>query len=225
MGTTKRVVFSSSLLKECKDMVASSVIDLLESIAEKSDNPKVTITSTWRNPYRQAMAMYNNLVAGKRIRYREPGRKVTALFDDCQDQGMDKEETIDEMSKLISRLSEKGERVSKHCVSAEEYRKVNVLDVSMTMEKPVEFLAAALDEPRVVKVISPISIPGKNPKFSYDLSEPAFHLEIIYICQDKRSNCIVMSSACVLFFVAGIIMLVFGIAGRGIDPPNKNRRR
>lgn len=75
MGTTKRVVFSSSLLKECKDMVASSVIDLLESIAEKSDNPKVTITSTWRNPYRQAMAMYNNLVAGKRIRYREPGRK------------------------------------------------------------------------------------------------------------------------------------------------------
>lgn len=178
MGTTKRVVFSSSLLKECKDMVASSVIDLLESIAEKSDNPKVTITSTWRNPYRQAMAMYNNLVAGKRIRYREPGRKVTALLDDCQDQGMDKEETIDEMSKLISRLSEKGERVSKHCVSAEEYRKVNVLDVSMTMEKPAEFLAAALDEPRVVKVISPISIPGKNPKFSYDLSEPAFHLEI-----------------------------------------------
>lgn len=188
MGTTKRVVFSSSLLKECKDMVASSVIDLLESIAEKSDNPKVTITSTWRNPYRQAMAMYNNLVAGKRIRYREPGRKVTALFDDCQDQGMDKEETIDEMSKLISRLSEKGERVSKHCVSAEEYRKVNVLDVSMTMEKPAEFLvaaldeprvlAAALDEPRIVKVISPISIPGKNPKFSYDLSEPAFHLEI-----------------------------------------------
>jgi hypothetical protein len=159
-------------------MVASSVIDLLESIAEKSDNPKVTITSTWRNPYRQAMAMYNNLVAGKRIRYREPGRKVTALFDDCQDQGMGKEETIDEMSKLISRLSEKGERVSKHCVSAEEYRKVNVLDVSMTMEKPVEFLVAALDEPRVIKVISPVSIPGKNPKFSYDLSEPAFHLEI-----------------------------------------------
>lgn len=33
-----------------------------------------------------------------------------------------------------------------------------------------------------------------------------------------------MNSACVLFFVAGIIMLVFGIAGRGIDPPNKNRR-
>lgn len=33
-----------------------------------------------------------------------------------------------------------------------------------------------------------------------------------------------MSSACLLFFVAGIIMLVFGIAGRGIDPPNKNRR-
>ena len=51
METTKRVVFSSSLLKECKDMVASSVVDLLESIAEKSDNPKVTITSTWRNPY------------------------------------------------------------------------------------------------------------------------------------------------------------------------------
>lgn len=178
MGTTKRVVFSSSLLKECKDMVASSVIDLLESIAEKSDNPKVTITSTWRNPYRQAMAMYNNLVAGKRIRYREPGRKVTALFDDCQDRGMDKEDTIDEMSELISQLSEKGERVSKHCVSAEEYRKVNVLDVSMTMEKPAEFLAAALDEPRVIKVISPVSIPGKNPKFSYDLSEPAFHLEI-----------------------------------------------
>lgn len=178
MGTTKRVVFSSSLLKECKDMVASSVIDMLESIAEKSDNPKVTITSTWRNPYRQAMAMYNNLVAGKRIRYREPGRKVTELFDDCQDKGMDKEETIGEMAKFISRLSEKGERVSKHCVSAEEYREVNVLDVSMTMNKPVEFLVAALDEPRVIKVISPVSIPGKNPKFSYDLSEPAFHLEI-----------------------------------------------
>ena len=48
----------------------------------------------------------------------------------------------------------------------------------MTMNKPVEFLVAALDEPRVIKVISPVSIPGKNPKFSYDLSEPAFHLEI-----------------------------------------------
>ena len=32
-----------------------------------------------------------------------------------------------------------------------------------------------------------------------------------------------MNSACVLFFVAGIIMLVFGIAGRGIDPPNKKQ--
>ena len=57
MGTTKRVVFSSSLLKECKDLVASSVIDLLESIAEKIDNPKVSITSTWRNPYRPELAL------------------------------------------------------------------------------------------------------------------------------------------------------------------------
>ena len=31
-----------------------------------------------------------------------------------------------------------------------------------------------------------------------------------------------MSSACVLFFVAGIIMLVFGIAGRGIETKKKD---
>lgn len=172
------VKFSSTLSKTSIDMVAQEVLDILEECAELSDNPIITITSTWRPPERQAEAMYNNLINGRRIKYRAPGQQVTAMFDKCQKEGMNKADTVSAMEELIIELGARGERVSKHCVSAEEYKRCNILDVSLNMDDKEAFIKELLKEMAVERIIAPIQMQPARARYIYDKSEPAIHLEI-----------------------------------------------
>lgn len=176
MGTT--VKFSSSLSKTSIEMVAQEVLELLQECAERSDNPVITITSTWRPPERQAEAMYNNLINGRRIKYRAPGQQVTAMFDKCHKEGMNKADTVSAMEQLIIELGDRGERVSKHCVSAEEYRRCNILDISLNMADKEAFIKELLKEMAVERIIAPISMQPVRARYLYDKSEPAIHVEI-----------------------------------------------
>lgn len=176
MGAT--VKFSSSLSKTSIEVVSKDVIELLETCAELSDNPVITITSTWRSPERQAEAMYNNLINGRRIKYRAPGQQVTAMFDKCHKEGMNKADTVSAMEELIIELGARGERVSKHCVSAEEYRRCNILDVSLNMSNKEDFIKELLKEMAVERIIAPIQMQPARARYLYDKSEPAIHLEI-----------------------------------------------
>ncbi|MDR2206346.1 MAG: hypothetical protein LBE36_09375, partial [Flavobacteriaceae bacterium] len=172
------VIFSSSLEQERKDVVSNKTIELLERAAEKSNNTKITITSSIRYPAQQAKAMYDNISKGKIIRYAEPGRIVTALCQKLLKEKKPEAEILKQMTAKIEELSKKGQRVSKHCVSKEVYAKNNILDVSKNMANPRDFTKALMEENDVTKIITPLSSSGYNSKVYLDDEEGAIHIEI-----------------------------------------------
>lgn len=173
-----KVTFSQSLSAEYKMVVGQTSIDVLASAADVSNNALIMITSTLRPPSRQAQAMYDNLSRGIRINYAAPGRDVTALYDSCVKAGKDKVATIAAMTNRINELAQQGKLVSKHCVTAEQYAKVNVIDISKNIPNPRDMVRALSANQKVLKVIAPFHVEGMPSKVIYDKSESAIHVEI-----------------------------------------------
>lgn len=175
-----RLVFSGSLECEKREALSAYAQGVLTGIAESAGIEKLMVTSTIRTPRSQAEAMYNNIASGRYIRYRKAGQEVTNLCKRMIDNKESREKTIDAMVSLIDKLSESGERVSRHCVSAEVYAKCNIVDVarSMTDFQAELFMRKLAEVEDVVKIIQPISSRIGGDKISWDDSEPAIHIEI-----------------------------------------------
>lgn len=175
-----RLVFSGSLEQERIEALSAYAQGLLISAAEKAGIDRICVTSTIRPPRVQAEAMYNNIASGRYIRYRAAGQKVTDLCVRMLGKLAPREETINQMTALIEELSEKGQRVSRHCVSEEEYAKCNIVDISRSIlygeAKKFMDILASTDE--VVKIIQPIGSKIVGKKISFDANEPAIHIEI-----------------------------------------------
>lgn len=177
--TKSTVTFSPTLSEEDKSVVAQTTLDILESVASETNNPLVTITSTLRPPERQAQAMFDNLRRGIKISYASAGRQVEKVYE--TENGLDKtdEEIVAAMTAKIVELSKLGQRVSRHCVSKEEYAKRNIVDVRKTMPNAVAFAKKLGNTAGVKRVISPYKVAGGNVTIiQYDPSEPAIHVEI-----------------------------------------------
>lgn len=174
MGT-ENVVISGSV---DATVLTEKTMNVLSLAASASENPSITVTSTIRTPERQAEAMYANLASGNRIRYKAPGMAVTAVYDECVKAGKSKADTVSAMVKEIEAQSEKGQRVSLHCVSREEYAKLNIVDVSRHMPNPRDFVRALMTIKAVTKVITPIQAVYGDDRVSVDTSEGAIHVEI-----------------------------------------------
>jgi len=161
---------------ERPELVSKKTRDILNKAAVYSKNPSIIITSGWRSPSRQANAMFENLSKGDRIRYAAAGREVMKVYN--ENAKRHKEEIIELMIKKINELSAQGKRVSSHCVSEAEYRKLNIVDVSKHIPNPRDFVKELVKEDAVVRVITPISSDYNNKKVSVDVSEPCIHIEI-----------------------------------------------
>lgn len=161
-----------------KGEISPRVIEMLQEAAEASDNEVITITSARRHPWNQAEAMYNNIAAGKVIRYAAPGAAVTKLCQERLAQGHAKNCIIAEMVDLIEELSAEGARVSKHCVSIKQYQELNVIDVSFQCRNPRDFTVEIAKKAK--RIITPLrSLTGNYPPHVLiDSSEPAIHIEI-----------------------------------------------
>lgn len=109
-----------------RDIVSQKTKDVLASLAKEAQMDKLYITSTIRTPRAQAEAMYI-----KTTRYAAPGEAVKKVKEDCIAKGMGKEETIQKMIDKIIEFSNKGQRVSKHCVTEQQYKKNNIIDLGM----------------------------------------------------------------------------------------------
>lgn len=150
---------------------------VLTEVGESLGLEEVVVASTIRTPDSQARAMLNNIENGRLIRYRWPGQQVTDLARRLRGQRTPREEIVKAMVAEIVKLSKSGNRVSKHCVSEEEYDKCNVIDISfrtMPSDKVESFIRAMLAREEVVKVIQPIT----SKIVGYDKAEPALHFEI-----------------------------------------------
>ena len=154
-----RLVFSGSLEPTQIEVLSAYAQGVLTGIAESAGIERLMITSTIRTPRSQAEAMYNNIASGRYIRYRKAGQEVTNLCKRMIDKKEPREKIINSMVSLIDKLSESGERVSRHCVSAEVYAKCNIVDVarSMTDFQAELFMQKLAEVGDVVKIIQPIS--------------------------------------------------------------------
>jgi hypothetical protein len=161
---------------ELPDMISEFTRDILSKAGDNSENPTIIITSGIRSPQRQASAMYENLSKGIRIRYAAPGQEVTKVYD--SNKSKPKNETIRLMIDKIIELSKIGKRVSLHCVSEEEYARINIVDVSKRIPNPRDFVKALIQEYAVTRVITPFYSDYKSNKVSIDAGEPAIHVEV-----------------------------------------------
>lgn len=181
--TSKIVNFASNIESEPyrKNIVSKFTIETLENIAKLTGDKSITITSTIRTTRKQAEAMYTNRSKNKNVRYGAPGQQVNAVYNECVKNKNSKSETIDKMDKKIIELSNKGQRVSLHCVAEEAYKKLNVIDINHTtlvnQKKFIEELAKCTE---VQKIIQPVnsSWTSINTKIKYDPEEPCIHFEI-----------------------------------------------
>jgi len=127
------------------------------------------ITSTQRDPQRQAKAMYNNCethgVTSQMDLYRGPGQQVIKVYDLCKALKRTPEQTITAMVKKIIEVGP--QNVSHH---AADPLTLNVFDVGPITMKPdgrqQKFADAARAEHRISKFLDPSN------------SDPAFHCEI-----------------------------------------------
>ena len=150
---------------------------VLTEVGEKVGIEEVVVTSTLRSPLAQAEAMLTNIENNRIIRYKWAGEEVNKLARSLRGKKVERNKIIEAMVAKIKELSKSGNRVSKHCVSEEEYDKCNIIDVSylaMAEDKREDFLKAMIARKEVVKVIQPIS----RQLQGYDAGEPAMHFEI-----------------------------------------------
>lgn len=180
-GTNKIVDFNDSLSQERRDVVSRFTIELLDRVARKTGNNKIIINSTIRSPHAQAQAMYTNLVNGKNIIYRPPGKQVVAVYHACKTQGLSRDATISRMVAKIEELSKMGQRVSLHCVATSVYARLNVIDISYRDGSAVnhtDFIIELSNEPAVQQIIHPFSDIVGLPRTRIDTGEQAIHVEI-----------------------------------------------
>lgn len=112
-------------------------LNLLRNL--KGDYEKIVITSTRRSPEEQANIMLQNIkntgVDAQLKLYANPGDAVIRAYNPkCSD--------AENLAAMIAEIYNQGPRkISKHCLSAEEYRKLNVIDISRRqMKNPSAFI-------------------------------------------------------------------------------------
>ena len=106
----------------------------------KGDYGKIIITSTFRSPEQQAKAMLNNIkktgIDAQLNLYANPGDAVIRAYNPNYSDA-------DNLSAMIAEIYNQGPRnVSKHCMTAEEYKTLNIMDISRNQIKnPSGFVA------------------------------------------------------------------------------------
>lgn len=152
---------------------------VLSECADSVQLGEVVVTSTQRTPQAQAEEMYVNVANGNIIGYKPAGAAVQSRCADGIKAKEHKSVTLAAMVAMIERYSDKGQRVSKHCVSDAVYDRCNIADLSITRiadtRKAVLFAQALKARREVCKVIQPLTPTVEI----YDKSEPAIHVEIL----------------------------------------------
>lgn len=161
-----------------RELVSEHTKTILRQIGEELGVDKLYITSGLRPPDRQAKTMYANIqatgVKAQKGMYSEAGDMVIDTYVSACAAGKSKSEIIAAMEAEIVRLSENGKRVSKHCVSEVQYKKLNVIDVSPRTVPRVRHKAmkAKLVSLKSQGFVEKFIIPGEVK------GEPAYHIEI-----------------------------------------------
>jgi hypothetical protein len=163
-GNTQ-VTFSSSTNSS---VVSDHAIDVLGKIAANAGETSIMITSTIRTPQSQARAMYTNVENTswdkQRARYGYTGQAVLNAGEKAQKAAKEENPDIsreklqvivlEAMEEEILSQSEKGNRTSNHLVSAEQYAKLNVIDIGYSSLSDKSAFIDAVDKAESSGLIS-----------------------------------------------------------------------
>lgn len=156
--------------------VSQHSLDTLNAIAAKAgvDVNKMVVTSSIRNAADQARIMFEQIRSGDISPYKEPGRKVIALYYREIKAGVPPELVKAHMQQCIQEQYDKGILVSEHLG---DQSKLNVFDIapkSIPLSKRPAF-EAALDEAEATGLIQKYHGPNA-PK---GVKDKAYHIEIV----------------------------------------------
>lgn len=110
----------------------------VNSVVKDAGMPSAVITSTFRTPKEQASIMYRNAKKDYQAQvkmYRAAGDSVLKVYKDNSTK--DKDDVIALMEQKIIDLLKINEKTSKHCVTPENYKKLNIIDIGVFSTKSV----------------------------------------------------------------------------------------
>ena len=113
-----------------KRVVSQKSIEIIRLAFSRAGAKHAVITSTLRTPDEQARVMYRNAKQDLDSQFKLYGRagdKVLTVYKE----NYSATNVIDLMAKKIESLLRKGEKVSKHCTTFDEYEKVNIIDLGV----------------------------------------------------------------------------------------------
>ncbi|PKF80488.1 hypothetical protein CW749_06085 [Vibrio sp. vnigr-6D03] len=115
-----------------KRIVSVNAISIIKLALARSGMKHAVITSTLRTPQEQASIMYrqatNNLKEQYKL-YSWKGDKVLKVYEENKDKS--RTDVINLMANEIERMKASGHGMSRHIVSEDEYKKLNVIDIGV----------------------------------------------------------------------------------------------
>lgn len=169
-----QVLFSGVDLDK-QTIVSEKSKNILAAMAKEAGMSKIQITSTIRTPEKQAALMMNPTAT-----YGKRGQAVLAVRDEYASQGREVQ-----LSKMVEKIKEfwaKGENVSNHVVSPENYKLLNVVDIGLnTNGFGTNNQASALGQNFQTvfeRYMSSGVLSSKSISPYHDKKERAFHIEI-----------------------------------------------
>lgn len=168
----------SSSIKESRRLVSDYAITLIKIALKECGMTHAVITSTLRTPGDQAEIMYGNAklnLQKQRELYGRNGDEVLDVYE--ENIKKDKADVVKLMKEKIEKLLEKDKRVSNHCITIEEYKKINTLDIGLnsTKNKSKNF-----NKDKLTKIFIELKSQGYIKNFIDETmkSNKCWHLEI-----------------------------------------------
>lgn len=130
-----QITYSSEIPQD-RRIVSAYAINVVKIALKESGMTHAVITSTLRTPEDQAAIMYKNAeinLAKQKDLYGKNGDDVLDVFSKNKDKS--KEEVIKLMKEKIESLLEKNKRVSNHCITIENFKKMNSFDIGLNSTK------------------------------------------------------------------------------------------
>ena len=161
-GTGGHKAYTNTLIIGSHTEISDYSQEILRSL--KGNYGKIAVQSTLRSPEKQASIMLQNIKKnGVNSQLALYGRYGDAVINVYNPNARD-EENLQAMTAEVYRQGPRN--VSKHCMTAEEYKKLNVIDISRTqMTNPSQF-------------IKEISSSYKDIKYFDEVNNGCIHIEI-----------------------------------------------
>ncbi len=178
-GLSNYTVSYKSSVKESRKIVSTYAIDIIKLALKESGATKAVITSTLRTPEEQAAIMLKNAKINLKKQYRLYGRngdKVLKIYENNKSKADDKIKAL--MVTEIESLAKDSKRVSKHCVSVADYKKLNIIDIGLNSTKNVNL---NFDTTAFTKALKSLQEEGYIKKFIDETgkSNQCWHVEIV----------------------------------------------